>query len=112
VAEGTCYTVSNVILEENAMNMHYLIDAQGRADGVVVPLALWQRILGCLEKSPESASLLKEIPPLVPRQETTENPLKALLESDFVGCFGAEADLSVNYKAEFGKLLDAKYGHR
>lgn len=34
------------------MNVHYLIDTQGHADSVVVPLELWRRILDSLEKSP------------------------------------------------------------
>lgn len=99
------------------MNVHYLIDPQGHTDSVLVPLVLWQRILESLDKSPESLMLLKDIPdpPPLLKQDmpgTRENPLKALLESGFVGCFEAESDLSVNYKAEFGKLVDVKYGHR
>ncbi|MCP4702491.1 MAG: hypothetical protein GY862_37380 [Gammaproteobacteria bacterium] len=98
------------------MNVHYLIDAKGHTDGVVVPAGLWQRILDCLEKSPEYMAVLKDIPgpPVAVREEVSKkpkNPLKALLESDFVGCFEAEPDLSVNYKAEFGKILDEKYDH-
>jgi hypothetical protein len=80
-------------------------------------LVLWQRILVYLEKSPESLMLMKDIPEPPPflKQDMPaprENPLKTLLESGFIGCFEAESDLSVNYKAEFGKLVDEKYGHR
>ena len=40
-----------------------------------------------------------------------QNPAKALLESDFIGCGKADAMLSVNYKQEFAKILDEKYDH-
>jgi hypothetical protein len=99
------------------MDIHYLIDTNGHTDGVVVQAWLWQRILDCLKKSPESAAVLKDIPkPPAAVQERVsnrpENPLTALLKSDFIGCFEAEPDLSVNYKAEVGKILDKKYDYR
>ncbi len=99
------------------MSVHYLTDPQGHTDSVVVPLALWRQILASLENSPESLKLLEEIPdPLSLSQQEIpakpENPLQALLESDFIGCFEAEPGLSAHYKTEFGKLVEAKYAHR
>jgi len=98
------------------MDIHYLIDTQGQADSVIVPLALWQQILEILKKSPESTTLLMNIPQLPLQFKQTplqiqQNPLKALLESEFIGCFEAEADLAVNCKMELGELLDAKSDH-
>jgi hypothetical protein len=46
------------------------------------------------------------------QRKRPNNPLQALLESDFVGCFEGEPDLSINYKAEFARIMDKKYGHR
>lgn len=99
------------------MNIHYLVDTQGQTDSVIIPLALWQQILETLKKSPESTALLMEIPQCLPQfkqvsHQIPQNPLKDLLESNFIGCFEAEPDLSVNYKTELGKLLDAKSNHR
>jgi len=48
---------------------------------------------------------------LKPHQQKLENPAKALLESDFIGCGEADATLSVNYKQEFAKILNEKYDH-
>jgi hypothetical protein len=99
------------------MNVHYLTDTQGHADSVVVPLDLWQRILDSLEKPPESALILDEIPdPPSPLEQDSPakpgNPLKSLLDSGFVDCFETAPGLSSDYKAEFGKIIDEKYGHR
>ncbi|MGR9116784.1 MAG: hypothetical protein ACU85E_13545 [Gammaproteobacteria bacterium] len=38
--------------------------------------------------------------------------MKALLESDFVGCAEGPEDGSVNYKKYIGEYLDEKLGHR
>jgi hypothetical protein len=47
-----------------------------------------------------------------PQQPTTQNPLTALLESGLVGCAEADPKLSKNYKTEFSKSLEEKYGYR
>lgn len=46
------------------------------------------------------------------QRERPKNPAKALLESGFVGCGEADSMLSVNYKQEFAKIMDKKYGYR
>ncbi len=95
------------------MNVHYLTDRNGHTNSVVVQAQLWQRILDCLKKSPESADVLRDIPkkPHITTCKKPENPLKALLESDFIGSFEAEPDLSENYKTEVSNILNKKYGH-
>ena len=45
------------------------------------------------------------------QSQRPKNPAKALLESDFIGCGEAETTLSMNYKQEFAKIMDKKYGH-
>ncbi|MCP4701226.1 MAG: type II toxin-antitoxin system VapB family antitoxin [Gammaproteobacteria bacterium] len=46
------------------------------------------------------------------QSQRPENPAKALLESDFIGCGEADPMLSVNYKLEFAKIMGEKYGDR
>lgn len=42
-----------------------------------------------------------------------ENPLKLLLESDFIGCANSdETRLSQTYKNELTGILEKKYGYR
>jgi hypothetical protein len=91
------------------MNIQYLIDIQGNTNSVVIPLNLWKEILSSLEKGIESTTLLNKIPPIP--QEVAQNPLKELLNSNFIGCFEGDPNLSTNYKTEFGKILNEKYDH-
>jgi Bacterial antitoxin of type II TA system, VapB len=44
-------------------------------------------------------------------KKQVENPAKALLESDFVGCGQADPLLSTNYKQIFAEILNEKYNH-
>lgn len=90
------------------MNIQYIIDIQGNIDRVVIPLSLWKEILSSLEKYTESTTLLNKIPPIPHSvaQEVSQNPLKELLNSNFIGCFEGDPDLSTNYKTEFGNVLN------
>ncbi|MCI5149341.1 MAG: hypothetical protein D3916_08135 [Candidatus Electrothrix sp. MAN1_4] len=48
-----------------------------------------------------------------PETGRTENPLKLLLESDFIGCADSEeTSLSQTYKNDLTGILEKKYGYR
>ena len=48
-----------------------------------------------------------------PEAGRAENPLKRLLESDFIGCADSdETRLSQTYKNELTGILEKKYGYR
>ena len=42
----------------------------------------------------------------------SQNSIRALLESDFIGCAKGPEDLSENYKSYLGESLDEKYPAR
>ncbi len=71
-----------------------------------------QPITSMASETPEELGWTPEIFEKTKRESNhQQNPAKALLESDFIGCGKADAMLSVNYKQEFAKILDEKYGH-
>lgn len=83
----------NIIIDDNLMQQaRQMTDLKSERDIIEAALKNWI----CIKQ----------------QRKPVNNPLRALLESDFIGCFEDEPDLSVNYKAEFARIMNKKYDHR
>jgi hypothetical protein len=83
----------NIVIDDKLMQQARLItDSQSEREIIEEALRIWIRVRH--------------------QRRRPKNPAKALLESDFIGCGEADPMLSVNYKQEFAKIMDEKYGDR